>query len=319
MIIVLKNANFSASNIGTLSSWRIARSIGTGANYEGPISVDKGAAFSATITLAEGYEIGTAGVTITMGGTVLSGAYSINGNVITITIAEVTGNVLIKVPTINTATGEEEEPEEPDTPVTPDVPDTPAGWAIYDNFDRENTTDGIGSTNTGEVWEYANGTTQLGGTDTNPDNDRAQLLIKDGKVQGYMNNVYPSALVTTTQLDKYVEMEIVDNGYTNGQILLFPKWQNAQNYVAARLDRDGYITLLYKQNGQNTEVTKSTTTFTTNNIVLAIQCIGNNYIVFVNGEQLLTGTITASNSATRVGFSIAGTKTTCDNFKVKYL
>lgn len=122
MIIVLKNADFSKSNIGTLSSWRISRSLGSGATYEGVTSVDKGAAFSATVTLAEGYEIGTAGVTITMGGSVLSGAHSISGNVIIITIAEVTGNVLIKVPTINTATGEEEEPDTPDEPVVPDEP-----------------------------------------------------------------------------------------------------------------------------------------------------------------------------------------------------
>ena len=114
MIIVLKNADFSQSNIGTLSTWRISRSLGAGATYAGPTSVDKGAALSATVTIAEGYEIGTAGVTVTMGGTVLSGAHSISGNVITITIASVTGNVLIKVPTINTATGEEEEPDIPD-------------------------------------------------------------------------------------------------------------------------------------------------------------------------------------------------------------
>lgn len=116
MIITLKGANFSASNIGTLSSWRITRSLGSGATYNGVTSVDKGASFSATVTISEGYELGTAGVTVTMGGTVLSGAHSISGNVITITIAEVTGNVLIKVPTVNTATGEEEEPEEPDVP-----------------------------------------------------------------------------------------------------------------------------------------------------------------------------------------------------------
>lgn len=116
MIIVLKNADFSQSNIGTLSTWRISRSLGTGATYSGPTSVDKDAALSATVTLAEGYEIGTAGVTITMGGTVLSSAHSISGNVITITIASVTGNVLIKVPTVNTATGEEDEPDVPDVP-----------------------------------------------------------------------------------------------------------------------------------------------------------------------------------------------------------
>ena len=116
MIIVLKNADFSQSNIGTLSTWRITCSLGAGATYEGPISVDKDAALSATVTLAEDYEIGAAGVTVTMGGTTLSGAHSISGNMIIITIASVTGNVLIKVPTVNTATGEEEEPDEPVVP-----------------------------------------------------------------------------------------------------------------------------------------------------------------------------------------------------------
>jgi hypothetical protein len=122
MIITLRMADFSQSNIGTLSTWRISRSIGAGATYEGPTSVDKGAAFNATITIAEGYELGTAGVTVTMGGAVLSGAHTISGNVITITIAEVTGNVLIKVPTINTAGG--------DDPVTPDTPDEPTETPI---------------------------------------------------------------------------------------------------------------------------------------------------------------------------------------------
>jgi hypothetical protein len=126
MIIVLKNANFSASNIGTLSTWRIAHSIGTGAAYDGPTSIDKSAALSASVTLAEGYEIDATGVVVTMGGIALSDAYSIDGNVITITIASVTGNVLIKVPTVNTAGGDEPiVPDEPDTPVEPDTPDVP--------------------------------------------------------------------------------------------------------------------------------------------------------------------------------------------------
>ena len=112
MIIILKNADFSLSNIGTLSTWRISRSLGAGATYDGPTSVDKDAAFSATVTIAEGYEIGTTGVTVTMGG--ISQAYTMIDNVITISIAAVTGNVVIKVPTINIATGEEEEPENPD-------------------------------------------------------------------------------------------------------------------------------------------------------------------------------------------------------------
>jgi hypothetical protein len=106
MIITLKNADFSLSNIGTLSTWRISRSLGAGATYDGATSVDKGAAFSATVTIAENYEVSTAGVTVTMGGITLSDAYSISDNVITITIASVTGNVFIQVPTVNTSTGE---------------------------------------------------------------------------------------------------------------------------------------------------------------------------------------------------------------------
>lgn len=125
MIITLMGADFSKSNIGTLSSWRITRSLGAGATYEGVTSVDKDAAFSAIVTLAEGYEIGTAGISVTMGGVVLDNAYSISDNIIIITITSVTGNVLIKVPTVNTTTGEEDEPAVPDTPVIPDAPETP--------------------------------------------------------------------------------------------------------------------------------------------------------------------------------------------------
>ena len=122
MIITLKGADFSASNIGTLSSWRVTRSLGSGASYVGPTSVDKGAALTATVTLAEGYELGSDGVTVTMGGNVVS-ATTVSGNTITIRIAAVTGNVVIKVPTVNVSGGEEEEPEIPDTPGTPDTPD----------------------------------------------------------------------------------------------------------------------------------------------------------------------------------------------------
>lgn len=115
MIITLKKADFSKLNIGTLSTWRITRSLGTGASYEGATSVDKGAALNATITIAEGYELGSAGVTVTMGGAPLTSGITVNGNTITIAIAAVTGNITIKVPTVNLSTGEEE------------IPDTPSG------------------------------------------------------------------------------------------------------------------------------------------------------------------------------------------------
>lgn len=101
MIIVLKNADFSASNIGTLSTWRITRSLGAGTTYNGPISVDKEGTLTATVVIAEGYELGAAGVTVTMGNEILSDVVNIQGNTIYISIPVVTGNVVIKVPTVN--------------------------------------------------------------------------------------------------------------------------------------------------------------------------------------------------------------------------
>lgn len=120
MIITLMGADFSASNIGTLSTWRITRSLGTGATYEGASSVDKGASFTATVTIAEGYELGSAGVTVTMGGNAITAAV-VNGNIVTITIAEVTGNIVIKVPTVNINSGEEDNGGNTPGDETPDI------------------------------------------------------------------------------------------------------------------------------------------------------------------------------------------------------
>ena len=110
MIITLIGANFKDSNIGTLSTWSISRVLGDGATYSGDTYVDKNAALNATVTIAEGYELGSAGVTVTMGGETQSGVATVSedGKTITITIGSVTGNVVIKVPTKNVNTGEED-------------------------------------------------------------------------------------------------------------------------------------------------------------------------------------------------------------------
>lgn len=108
MIITLKGADFSASKIGTLDTWSIFTTLGGGTTYTGAKMVKRGASYSATVTLAEDYEVSSAGVKVTMGGTdVTSTAVTTNGSTITISIASVTGTVYISVPTKNTATGEE--------------------------------------------------------------------------------------------------------------------------------------------------------------------------------------------------------------------
>lgn len=110
MIITLKGADFSANKIGTLTTWSVFTTLGGGASYSGASLVNRGAAFSGTVTIAEGYELGSAGVTVMMGGEdVTSTAAAINGSTITISIAAVTGTVYISVPTVNTATGEEDD------------------------------------------------------------------------------------------------------------------------------------------------------------------------------------------------------------------
>ena len=139
MIITLKGANFSTNNIGTLSTWTIFTSIGSGATYEGVRTVDKGTSFSALVTIADGYEIGTAGVSVMMGTTdITSTAVTTEGNEIAISIGEVTGNVTISVPTVNTSTGEEGGGDEP---VVPDNPATPDTTAVFDFDFTTNTID----------------------------------------------------------------------------------------------------------------------------------------------------------------------------------
>lgn len=96
MIITLVKADFSTKNIGTLDSFAILTNI-LNATYNGPVSINKGEAFNATITMYDGYTIPDTGISITMGGVTLNNVYSVNDNVITISIAEVTGIIIINM------------------------------------------------------------------------------------------------------------------------------------------------------------------------------------------------------------------------------
>lgn len=106
MIITISGANFSASNIGTLSTWNVSKSIGAGAEHSIPSYVDKNSAFNYTITLKDGYTFGT--YSVSMGGQTITP--TVTETSMTINIASVTGAIRIEVKTINSSTGEEEEP-----------------------------------------------------------------------------------------------------------------------------------------------------------------------------------------------------------------
>lgn len=133
MIITIKGADFSSANIGTLSTYIISKSIGSGASFDIPNFVDKNSSVNWVITLNEGYTFGT--YSVTMGGEVI--APTVVDNVMTISIAEVTGNVRIVVATVNENTGEEDDPVVP--PVEPDEPENPdttinAGLTLYQGY-----------------------------------------------------------------------------------------------------------------------------------------------------------------------------------------
>ena len=117
MIITIKGANFSLANIGTLSTYIISKSIGSGASFDIPNFVDKNSSVNWVITLDEGYTFGT--YSVTMGGVEVTP--TVVDNVMTISIAEVTGNVRIVVATVNENTGEEDIPVVP--PVDPEEPE----------------------------------------------------------------------------------------------------------------------------------------------------------------------------------------------------
>lgn len=122
MIITLKKADFSLKNIGTLTTWSISTSYNnsvveiTSGSIPSTVDRTSNTGIQATLTIKEGYELGSAGVTVTMGGSVVTSGITVNGSTITINITSVTGNVTISVPTKSITGGDE--PVEPDTPTS---------------------------------------------------------------------------------------------------------------------------------------------------------------------------------------------------------
>ena len=123
MIIKLTGTTFT-KYIGALDSYTVVTTVGTGCTPASTQTiVKKNAEYNEEFTLADGYEVGSAGITVTMGSTTYTMAntnvISVSGNSITITIQEVTNTVYINIPTKNITTGEEDGNEEPDITYSP--------------------------------------------------------------------------------------------------------------------------------------------------------------------------------------------------------
>lgn len=97
MIFKLTNSNFSESNIGTLNSWRIIKSLQGVSTSSNIVSVAKDGSYSAVFTVLDGYTFNTASVT--MGGTDLTSSlvWDANNKTANLSISKVTNNVYISI------------------------------------------------------------------------------------------------------------------------------------------------------------------------------------------------------------------------------
>ena len=100
MIITLTGADFSKSNIGILTRWKISTNLGQGAKYNGPTAVEKGEMLSASITILNNYILQADRFLITMGGVSITELCTIEDNKIDINVSSVTGDIYIQVVTL---------------------------------------------------------------------------------------------------------------------------------------------------------------------------------------------------------------------------
>ena len=104
---------------------------------------------------------------------------------------------------------------------------------------------------------------------------------------------------------------------TDGQILLYPKYLNGTNYIAARVDGNG-LHLLYKLDGKN-YVVKADSSLPGSSFKLGVECTGNVFSVYTNGTKVLEGEINQHMEARKVGFSVNNESNSVDNFKARKL
>lgn len=174
--------------------------------------------------------------------------------------------------------------------------------SIYDDFNRADTSSGLGTATTGEAWDLS---LNLGASGVKISNNTAKGV----------NSSYHFATMMTDSPDVLVEANVTPE--TGKQVLILSRVVDSLNYIAARLGTDGIITLLYKQDGTYTEVQKTTTTYTST-VKLGLECIGTSCKIYADDELILSGTINIGITTTIVGFSLQGSTAYVDDFRVVY-
>ena len=174
--------------------------------------------------------------------------------------------------------------------------------SIYDDFDRENTTSGLGTASNGKEWDLS---LNVSGCGMKIDNNTAKGI----------SDKYHFATMTVESSNYLVEATVTPE--SNKQLLILSRVAAADNYIAARLGTDGIITLLYKQNGANHEIVKTTEVYNST-VKLGLEVIGTACKVFVDDVQILEGVINLNTTNTVVGFSLQGSNAYIDDFRVVY-
>lgn len=174
--------------------------------------------------------------------------------------------------------------------------------SIYDDFDRENTTSGLGTASNGKEWDLSLNASGCG------------MKIDNNTAKG-INDKYHFATMTVESSNYLVEATVTPE--SSKQLLILSRVAAANNYIAARLGTDGIITLLYKQNGVNHEIVKTTEVYNST-VKLGLEVIGTACKVFVDDVQILEGVINLNTTNTVVGFSLQGSNAYIDDFRVVY-
>ena len=178
---------------------------------------------------------------------------------------------------------------------------------VYDSFDRANTTSGIGTSDSGYVWEYP----------SNAGNEEA-IIISNGTV--ISKTAYPSAVCNLGAGDKSVKAVV--NASNTGQVLLYSRYdlQTARDYVCIRAKNDG-LTLMYKKDGTNSEIQTIPIAQLTKQypFTLKLEVIGDTHNVYVDNEMVMSQDITLFNDRTYVGFSINGSGNYVDDYRAEMI
>lgn len=201
MIITIKGADFSSANIGTLSTYIISKSIGSGASFDIPSFVEKNSSVNWVITLGEDYTFGT--YSVTMGGEVVTP--SVVDNVMTISIAEVTGNIRITVATVYNGVEELPEPEQPDVPEQPD--DSVGVQMFMNNYNSSISVKGLGNAYVANMKQIIPANKKIKYLDL-VINERKEILIEGV-------NVWVFDAETNTMIEKLVDNRSIQSVASN--------------------------------------------------------------------------------------------------------